>query len=32
LTIDSICPKSAEELVSSAAITLWRSVVAACAL
>jgi hypothetical protein len=28
----SICPKSAEELVSSAAITIWRSVVAACAL
>jgi hypothetical protein len=32
LTIGPICPKSAEEFVSSAAITIWRSVLAACAL
>ena len=32
LTIGSICPKSADEFVSSAAITIWRSVAAACGL
>jgi hypothetical protein len=32
LTIGSICPKSAEQFVSSAAITIWRSLAAACPL
>jgi len=31
-TIGPICPKSAEEFVSSAAITIWRSFVTTWAL
>jgi hypothetical protein len=32
LTIGSSCPKSAEEIVTSAAITIWSSVQTAWAL